>query len=73
MVISLCVLDLLGTVPYLIYNMIGILLNISNELEIFGDLSEGLLMVAAGSKIFIYYNFNKLFRQNFSSLFRFKK
>lgn len=71
MVISLCVLDLLGTVPYLIYNMIGILLNISNE--IFGDLSEGLLMVAAGSKIFIYYNFNKLFRQNFSSLFRFKK
>lgn len=72
MVISSSVLNFIGTVPFLIYYITGLFLHSSNQLEIFGDISKGLLMIANGSIIFIYYNCNKLFRQNLKILFRLK-
>lgn len=68
-VINSSVLNFIGTVPFLIYYITGFFLHSSNQFQRFGDISKGLLMIANGSMIFIYYNCNKLFRQNLKTLF----
>jgi hypothetical protein len=73
MVIFQCVLYTFGMCPYLIAYILGYVLEQTPDLEIFTDISYGILYISHGSTLFIYISFNKYFRQVLNGYFNFIK
>ena len=73
MVITSSFLNFFGTVPYLVYYILNILLDGSCMLDTLKYISESIIMIEHSAKIFIYFFFNKLFRQILIKIFRGKK
>ena len=63
MVIFQCFLYTFGMFPYLIAYILGYVLEQTANLEMFTDITYGILYVSHGSTLFVYVSFNKLFRQ----------
>ena len=70
MVIFSSVLQICGAAPYLVYYCLSYLFVTSKELDYYGIVAGGIIFLANGSKIFIYFACNNRFRQTLTNYFR---
>ena len=63
MVIFQCVLNTFGMCPYIISYCLSFFIQATPELEIFTNISHGILYLSHGLTLFINLAFNKLFAQ----------
>ena len=49
-------------IPYLISYILSYILESTPQLEMYNDISYGILFISHGSTLFIYFTCNKLFR-----------
>jgi hypothetical protein len=71
MVMFQCFLNIFGMGPYLISNILSNVLVSTQAFQLYTNISIGILLFSHGLTLFVYLNFNKIFREIFIGYFNF--